>query len=60
MENPQEGVKKILSIKSCRTEATEVWALVLSETCRDLIGSLPERMKEIVNSESTTTKYLAY
>ena len=36
---------------------SEVRELVLPETCHDLISSLPEQIKEIVNMKGSITKY---
>ena len=62
MRNPPEESKKYYpsNLEELKRVITEVWASVSSEACRDLICSLPERMKEIVNAEDATTKYRVY
>ena len=61
MENPQKEIKKILSIKSWRTEMSHYWSVntVPLEASQDLIGSLPECIKEIANAKAAAKKYLA-
>ena len=63
MENLNENIKKnkIHQIFNAHIEAAaEVSASLSPETYRDLIGSLPERMKEKLNAKGASTKYSVY
>ena len=57
--NPLEEMRKHYPsiCEDLKKAIIEVWAYVSPETCRDLIGSLPKQMKEIVNIKGATTKW---
>lgn len=58
LENLQGIIKRRLSnLEELKGVVTEVWASVTLEDCHWLIGSLPQRIKEIINAKSATMKY---
>ena len=62
MGNPLEEIRKYYpsKLKELKRVIFVEQASESLETRHELTGSLPERMKEIVNAKGATTKYYVY